>query len=123
MEATEICPLTKATIAELLQGREADLAEYASDERRRSPRWPFPGTVEVWIPQENGEERYLLATCENLGRGGVGVRCDEELPVDWELPIAIHQPERSLHGRAIVRHATWTPKGYYVGMEFVFEHE
>lgn len=121
MDATEIVPLTREGLAALLARREASGQDEGFNGRRRYPRWPFPGTVELWIPDDTGGEGYALATCENLGLGGVGIRCPEPLKPGLELAIAIHQPERSFHGRARVRHCTQFPQGYYCGLEFAFE--
>ena len=84
------------------------------------PRWPFPGTVELWIPEGDGTERYELATSLNLSLVGVGIRCDESLESGVELAIAIHEPEVSFHGRAVVRHCTEMESDFLVGLEFLF---
>lgn len=123
MDATEICPLTKEAIEKLLKRRRAKRSRAGRNERRQYPRWPFPAPLELWRANEDGVEEYVLATCENLSSGGVGILCDQALPLGEEVAIAIHQPEMSFHGRAAVRHLCETPRGYYVGLEFVFETE
>lgn len=121
MDATEICPLTREAVGKLLRSREEQAPERNGKERRRAPRWPFPGTTELWVPDADGVENYVLATCLDLGERGIGIRCDEMLPVGLELALAIHQPEVSFHGRAVVRHSTATPVGdHIVGLEFLF---
>jgi hypothetical protein len=123
MDVSEICPLSQAAVAQLLTSR---LAEHgaASDVCRRSAvRWSFPGTVELWVPGRNGEE-YELATSINLSTSGVGIRLDHALRPGTKLAIAIHEPEVSFHGRAVVRHCTETERGYYLaGLEFLFENQ
>ena len=121
MDATEITPLTEEAIAELLIGRcvRSDDAENAR--RRETPRWPFPGTVELWLPAENGTEEHHLATCVNLSLGGLGLLYEDELPVGLELALAIHQPEVSFHGRGVVRHCTETEAGFYLGLQFLYD--
>jgi hypothetical protein len=42
---------------------------------------------------------------------------------DTKIALAIHQPELSCYGHAVIRHCTQTPAGYLVGMEFIFEEE
>ncbi len=121
MNATEIRPLTPDAILKLLTGRQAGKHAAGKNNKRRTPRWSFPAPVELWIPQEDGSEEYMLATCENLSASGVGVRCDEDLPLGCELAIAIHQPEMSLHGRATVCHSTKMADDYYAGLEFTFD--
>ena len=120
MNATEFCPLTETAVRNLLTGRELKLPDATSYARRRESRWPFPGTVELWVPDEAAVERYVLGTCLNLGMSGLGISCDEQLPVGMVLGLAVHQPEVSMHGRAVVRHCTGIPDGYFIGLEFVF---
>lgn len=118
--STEICPLSQPAIAELLHQR-LDRGVHGRDCRRLAPRWSFPGTVELWIPRQNGEE-HTLATSINLSATGIGIRADEPLRPGLELGIAVHEPEVSFHGRAIVRHCTQCPPGYYIaGLEFLFD--
>ncbi len=121
METIEIFPLTENSVDELLAERMGMDVECNGSTQRKHPRWPFPGTVELWIPGEFGPERHSLATSINLSAHGMGVRCDEELPPGMELEIAIHEPEASFHGRAIIRHCTPLRSGQYiVGMQFLF---
>ena len=121
MDATEICPLTRDAVSELLAARNPADGDRRGSPRRRVARWPFPGTVELWIPEEDGGERYALATSLNLSTDGVGIRSDEELPSGAEVAIAIHEPELSFHGRGVVRHCTAIENEYLVGVQFVYE--
>lgn len=118
--STEICPLTQPAIAELLNSRQ-ERGLHDCDCRRRAPRWSFPGTVELWIPRPQGDE-YTLATSINLSTTGIGIRSDEPLRPGLQVGIAVHEPEVSFHGRAVVRHCTQCPPGYYLaGLEFLFD--
>ena len=121
MDATEIKPLTEEAVARLLAEQETPIPDVRVNGRRRAPRWPFPGTVEMWLPDKTGVEQLALATCLNLSRHGLGMLNEEPLPIGLEFGLAVHQPEASLHGRAIVRHCTETEAGYYVGVEFLFD--
>lgn len=121
MDATEIVPLTEEAVVNLLTGRVTEGAAQGINGRRAVPRWPFPGTVEMWMPGDDGAEQLEFATCINLSRRGVGMLYDKAIRVGLELAIAIHQPEASLHGRARIRHCTKTDAGYYVGAQFIFE--
>ena len=123
MNATEICPLTEEAVARLLAGRELITPDVEGNGRRKTPRWPFPGTVELWIPEGGRHERHVLATSLNLGLHGVGIRCDEPLSAGLELAIAIHEPEVSLHGRAVVRHCTEIENDYLIGLQFRLDAE
>ncbi|UCE62094.1 MAG: PilZ domain-containing protein [Phycisphaerales bacterium] len=124
MDATEISPLTEEAIAKLLDDRNVRTPSKPYDNgRRQTPRWPFPGTVELWVPGEDGVEEHQLATCLNLSLGGVGMLADIELPVGLELALAIHQPEMSFHGRGAIRHCTAVEPSFYIGLEFLFDEE
>lgn len=120
MTVSEFQPLTRGAIAKLIRGRSLEGADTTGHRRRQMPRWPFSGQVEMWLPDGDGGESLLLASCENLSAGGVGVRCDEPMALGLEIPIAVHQPEASFHGRAVVRHCTNLREGFYVGLEFIF---
>lgn len=120
MDADEIQPLTAEAAARLAGMNES--TEGGSDEpgKRARQRWPFPGAVELWIPGEDETELHQLAVCHNLSDHGIGVRCDEPLDVGMTLPLAIHLPEASFHGKGQVRHCSPRTNGFLVGIEFVF---
>lgn len=121
MEVTEICPLSEEAVANLLAGRNVRQPDTKGKARRKVARWPFPGTVELWIPDEGGQERYVLATSLDLSLGGVGIRCDEPLSPGLELALAVHEPEISFHGRCVVRHCTDMEGEYLIGLQFSYE--
>ncbi|MBI1825273.1 MAG: hypothetical protein HY287_06350 [Planctomycetes bacterium] len=119
--ASEIGKLTERSIHELLERRSRSALTSDKSCRRTATRWAFPGAVELWIP-DHGEERYSLATSMNLSTTGIGIRCEEELTPGLQIGLAIHEPEASLHGHALVRHSTRTNCGdYIVGLEFTFD--
>jgi hypothetical protein len=121
MDADEIVPLTAEAVRRLLELQQAPVEVSEDLDKRAAARWPFPGAVEIWVPDEGGIERHVLGACHNLTDCGVGVRCDEPIETGATLSIAIHQPELSLHGQAMVRHCTMRGQGYLVGFEFVFQ--
>ena len=121
METLEICRLTEEAVAKVLADRGPHVSQTKPQGRRRTPRWPFPGTVELWIPEADDRERYTLATSLNLSPRGMGIRCEEPLPPGLELAIAIHEPEMSLCGRAVVRHCTEIEGDYLIGLQFIFD--
>jgi len=121
MDATEIRQLTREALAELLAGRTLREVETIANGRRQTHRWPFPGQVQLCKPDESGIEQVSFGTCLNLSLYGLGMLYDEPLPVGLELSVSIHQPEASLHGRAIVRHCTENEAGYYIGAQFLFD--
>ena len=120
MDADEIQPLTAETISRLLSSPAVGDGTSGDLGRRRHPRWPFPGAVELWLPAEGGAERHVLGVCHNLTEAGIAVRVDEPLEVGLTLSLAIHQPELSLHGKGTVRHCTPRDNGYAAGLEFIF---
>jgi hypothetical protein len=120
MDAEKIVKISAETIRELIDAQGIASIPKDSPGKRREERWPFPGTVEVWLPEECYGERHVLATLHNLSPNGLGMRCRRPVPVDTKVAIAIHQPELSCYGHAVVRHCTRAHVGYMVGMEFVF---
>lgn len=122
MDASEIQPLTRNNVGRLLMTRAGAEPTSHAQGKRRAPRWPFPGTVEFWLPDGRGGERHEFATSLNLSLDGMGVSFEEPLNDGQELAVAIHEPEASFHGRAVVRHCTKSGDGlYYLGMQFVYE--
>lgn len=117
MKSTEFCQLNKSNVAELLASR--NLKQAGPNDRRKSPRWPFPGTAELWIPRDDGTEDYVLATSLDLGSEGVGIRCETPLEPGLELSIALHEPEKTFHGRARVCHCTEMEDEYLIGIQFI----
>lgn len=121
MKAAEICPIARDALETLLTERKAEGADANTNGRRKVARWPFPGTVELWIPDAGGVDQHTLATSLDVSLHGVGIRCDEPLAPGLELAIAIHEPELSLHGKAVVRHCTEIEEDYVIGLEFIFD--
>ena len=119
MNALEIVPLTREAVAALLAERAARPRDAQRPGRRKYPRWPFAGTIEMWYTDPAGRACYNFATCENLSLGGVGIRSEEAFNPATEIAVAVHQPERTFYGRATVCHCTAVPGGYHCGLEFV----
>ena len=120
METTEIVPLSVQALEGMLRDREEAESLEGRTDQRKAPRWPFQGTVELWMGDPDTCDDYALATCENLSVSGVGIRFDDAIAPQTELTIAVHQPEMSLHGQARVRHCTKLMDDYYIGLEFLF---
>lgn len=119
MDADEIQPLSADTIAKLVADSQPGDAAPEGNGKRRAPRWPFPGAIELWVRNPEGEERHILGVCQNLSEGGVGVRLDEPLAVGTVLNLALHQPALSVHGKGTVRHCAPRGEAYFAGLEFV----
>ena len=117
MNTDEIVALSRERIAELVRNRSNLPDPVPAHERRRAPRWPFPGTVEIYPAGGDGTVRYF-GSCRNLSETGLGMRCEQYLEPESRVEIAIHLPEASLCGKAIVRYCMETPQGYMTGLEF-----
>jgi len=124
LETVDIHPLTRRAVKRFL-GERATLGHAGHDNcQRQATRWPFPGTVELWIPVAASGERYALASSVNLSVEGMAIKHDEALVPGTEVGIAFHEPEASFHGRASVRHCTEIADGvYFVGMQFRFSKD
>lgn len=120
MDAEKIVKMSPESIQTLIESRAT--AAHENDElgSRIQPRWPFAGTVEVWLPDQCYGERHLLATLHNLSTGGLAMRTRRPIPSETRLSLAVHQPDLSCYGHAVVRHCTRASVGYLVGVEFIF---
>lgn len=125
MRTEEIVKLTSSRIVAIIKARQDAAAipmpepEHNGPERRRYPRWPFKGTVEIW-PDRGESSRGTHATCLNISETGMGLSSDEYLQPGSVVEIALHLPEMTLCGRATVRYCAEVRKQYMVGMEFLF---
>ncbi|MGE3182836.1 MAG: PilZ domain-containing protein [Phycisphaerae bacterium] len=122
MDAEQIVKMTPNAIRELIEARKP---QDAPDARgvRKADRWPFAGTVEVWLPDDSYGERHVLATLHNLSENGLAMRCRRPIATSTRISLALHQPELSCYVHAVVRHCTRANVGYLVGVEFLFEGE
>lgn len=123
MDAEEIVKLSPAAIQELLDWQQVKAEPKQPLGDRRHERWPFPGTVEVWLPDGCYGERHLLATLHNLSVSGLAMRSRHPIPTDTRISLAVHLPALSCYGHAVVRHCTRAHVGYLIGLEFIFREE
>lgn len=123
MDAQEIVKISPESIREMLEAQVPCEDIPSGDEQRRSPRWPFPGTVEIWLPDDAFGERHVLATLHNLSPTGLAMRTRRAVHSGTRISLAIHQPELSCYGHAVVRHCTRSNVGYLIGVELVFESD
>ena len=121
METVDIHPLTRRAVKRFL-GERSTVGHFTHENcQRQATRWPFPGTVELWIPVTASGERYALASSINLSVEGMAIKHDEPLEPGTQVGIAFHEPEASFHGKATVRHCTEVADGvFFVGMKFCF---
>jgi hypothetical protein len=123
MDAERIVKISPHSVRELLDAQRVASHPTVAAGKRATERWPFPGTVEVWLPDECYGERHILATLHNLSTGGLAMRTRRPIPADTRVSLAIHQPELSCYGHGHVRHCTHAAIGYLVGVEFVFSSD
>ena len=123
MDAEQIVKITPTAIQELLDARARKLGRSEPAGVRREERWPFAGTVEVWLPDECYGDRHVLATLHNLSPNGLAMRSRRPIPTGTRISLALHQPEMSCYGHAVVRHCTRVSVGYLVGVEFQYHIE
>jgi len=121
MDAEKILKIAPDVIQTLLEARSVRSESKTAPGARASERWPFAGTVEVWLPEGCYGERHVLATLHNLSAGGLAMRTRRPIPTDTRVSIALHQPELSCYGHALVRHCTVASVGYLIGVEFDFQ--
>lgn len=120
MDAENIVKLTPEAIQILLDSQ-AIKAEFKQPLGKRSQeRWPFPGTVELWLPDQCYGEQHVLATLHNLSPNGLAMRTRRPIPSDTRVSLAIHLPALSCYGHGVVRHCTRAQVGYLVGAEFLY---
>jgi anti-sigma regulatory factor (Ser/Thr protein kinase) len=91
---------------------------FRSEERRRSPRVPYGGRVEVLLP--TGEVR--IGYGRDLSRGGVAFLCSGEVPLEAvRLRLAVGEHE-AITVRAVVLRVTKLIEGFFdVAVRFVPE--
>lgn len=118
--ADEFVTISEEVVFKLLSERYGYTEEGFRDGQRARPRWPFPGTVELWLTDPSGEESYLLARALNLSPGGVGILVEEPMDPDRRLRVCIHQPEMTLMGDVVVRHCNAIENGYHCGLQFSY---
>lgn len=118
-----IVKLTPDVIRTLLDSRRPSPPQPHERCQRRELRWPFSGTVEVWLPETCYGERHILATLHNLSPHGLALRAERPIPKDTLIKLAVHEPLLTCYGDAVVRHCTQAHVGYLVGVEFIFPTE
>lgn len=121
MDVSEFVKLTPTAIKDLLEKRTPTKDNRKAKNRRNEARWPFRGTVELWVPDEDGSETHALATALNISLSGIAILSDDELPMGQSMAIAVHLPEATYYGRASTKHTTESPVGHIVGLEFEYD--
>ncbi|HOB73210.1 MAG TPA: PilZ domain-containing protein [Phycisphaerae bacterium] len=122
METEEIVKLSREAVINLIKTRRSTvhIEPFAGPERRRSPRWPFPGQVEVRVADDEQCPPGFF-DCRDLSETGMGMCGDHHYPVGTVIELALHVPELTLYGRAVVRYCMQTSRGHMMGVEFLFD--
>jgi hypothetical protein len=122
MDTEEIVKLSRRAVANLIESRLASgkLESYAGHERRKSPRWPFPGQVEVRLLGDNHYPPSFF-DCRDLGETGMGMCGEHGYEVGTVIELALHVPEVTFFGKGIVRYSMRTRQGRMMGVEFIFD--
>jgi hypothetical protein len=123
MDAERIVKMDPDVVRELLDSQNVKAEAKRGAGKRLVERWPFPGTVEVWLPEDCYGERHVLATLHNLSAHGLAMRTRRPVPTGTRVALAVHQPELSCYGHALVRHCTQAAVGYLVGVEFFYPND
>jgi hypothetical protein len=122
MPTDEIVKLNRRQIERLLRKRQAAAGkDFPGSERRRAPRWAFPGTVEIrhLDPTDGG---HWFAACRDISEGGMGMKSDTYFEPGTVLDISVHLPEISFYGQATVRYCKEIESSEYImGVQFVFD--
>src|SRR3989304_7257293 len=121
MQTDEIVRLTRKRVAAIIAARrerQESLTPPPGPERRKSPRWPFKGAVELWPHGGDGSVCWHAAY-QNLSETGVGLSTEVHFDQGTTLDIAMHLPEMSLCGQAVVRYCAPVRDHFMVGLEFI----
>lgn len=120
-DTSEVTLLTEESLEALLAERRGVSVTKSKQCRREVVRWPFPGTVQLWLHDDEFDERLVLARSLNLSVKGLAIRCEEPLEPGTVVTLAVHEPEVSFQGKAVVKHCTQNDDDVYcIGLAFVF---
>ncbi len=120
MRTDEIVKLTRENIAQFLAENTEPADSYDGPQRRREPRWPFPGAVEVYPINASGGIQWL-GTLRNVSASGLGMSCERYLKPETVVDISFHMPDASFYGKAVVRYCKEVRNEFMCGVEFLFD--
>jgi hypothetical protein len=118
----EIVKLSRRAVVDLIESRLASgkLEPFAGHERRKSPRWPFPGQVEVRLADDDHSPPSFF-DCRDLSETGMGMCGEHAYEVGTIIDMSLHVPEVTFYGRAVVRYSMRMRHGQMMGVEFIFD--
>ncbi|MEP0841568.1 MAG: PilZ domain-containing protein [Phycisphaerae bacterium] len=122
MRTEEFLKLSRAAVSELIHERLSSgrLEPFAGQDRRRLPRWPFPGQVEI-RPADDPHAPPTFFDCRNLSETGLGMSGSEGFEIGTRVELSLHLPEATLYGEGVVRYCMRVQSRYMVGLEFLFD--
>lgn len=83
---------------------------------RRHTRDPINGSLRILWEDAEGHEHVSRASIVDISPGGIGLRCDEAIPL--RSPISCNDEKLGIRGRGTVRHCTYVKGKYQIGVEF-----
>lgn len=83
---------------------------------RRHTREPIKGSLRILWEDAEGHEHVSRASIVDISPGGIGLRCDEAIPL--RSPISCNDEKLGIRGRGTVRHCTYVKGKYQIGVEF-----
>lgn len=83
---------------------------------RLHARDEIDGSLRILWEDADGRERVSQAKIVNISPRGIGLRCDQAIPL--RSPISCNDEKLGIRGRGTVRHCTFVKGKYQVGVEF-----
>jgi hypothetical protein len=74
------------------------------------------GSLRILWEDAAGREQVSQAKIVNISPRGIGLRCDQAIPL--RSPISCNDEKLGIRGRGTVRHCTFVKGKYQIGVEF-----
>jgi hypothetical protein len=118
MIADQVLSLTRERVKAMLSAQQL-AADTPEGERRRGPRWPAGGLIELWT-RGQAPGGSCWGTCRDMSEHGLCVVCSRSLEPGAAIELSLRLPELSLKADATVRHCEPCERGFAIGIEFEF---
>ena len=89
---------------------------FAKRNLRRNVRDAIDGSLRILWEDAAGREQVSQAKIVNISPRGIGLRCDQAIPL--RSPISCNDEKLGIRGRGTVRHCTFVKGKYQIGVEF-----
>jgi hypothetical protein len=83
---------------------------------RHHARDEIDGSLRILWEDAAGREHVSQAKIVNISPRGIGLRCDQAIPL--RSPISCNDEKLGIRGRGTVRHCTYVKGKYQIGVEF-----